>query len=57
MAYSKEAHDLLDSALEVLKSKTNYPYARMVGYLIPNVDLPTAQKIAKMILEMEVQND
>lgn len=55
--YSKEAHDLLDSALEVLKSKTNYPYARMVGYLIPNVDLPTAQRIAKMILEMEVQND
>lgn len=57
MAYSKEAHELLEQAFKVLKTKTNYPYPRMVGYLIPNVDLPTAQRIAKMIEEMEVQND
>ena len=55
MTYSKEAHDLLNEALEVLKTKVDYPYARMLGYLIPNVDLPTAQRIAKMIEEMEVQ--
>ncbi len=57
MTYSKEAHDLLDNALEVLKTKTNYPYPRMVGMLFPNVDLPTAQKIAKIVEEMEKQND
>jgi hypothetical protein len=55
MTYSKEAHDLLDQALEVLKTKVDYPYARMVGYLMPNVDLPTAQRIAKIVEEMEVQ--
>ena len=57
MAYSKEAHDLLDQTLEVLKTKVDYPYARMVGYLIPNVDLETAKRIAKIVEEMEVQND
>jgi hypothetical protein len=55
MAYSKEAHDLLDQTLEVLKTKVDYPYARMVGYLMPNVDLETAQRIAKIVEEMEVQ--
>ncbi len=55
MTYSKEAHELLNETLEVLKTKVDYPYARMVGYLIPNVDLETAQRIAKMVEEMEVQ--
>jgi hypothetical protein len=55
MAYSKEAHDLMDKTLEVLKTKADYPYARMVGFLIPNIDLPTAQRIARMVEEMEVQ--
>jgi hypothetical protein len=57
MAYSREAHELLDQTLEVLKTKTNYAYPRMVGYLMVNVDLPTAQRIAKLVEEMEVQND
>ncbi len=55
MTYNKEAHDLLDQTLELLKTKVDYPYARMVGYLIPNVDLETAQRIAKIVEEMEVQ--
>jgi hypothetical protein len=55
MSYSKEAHDLLDKTLEVLKTKADFPYARMLGMLLPNVDLPTAQRIAKMVEEMEVQ--
>jgi hypothetical protein len=58
MAYSKEAHDLLDSALEVLKTKKGrYAHSYMLGLLMPNIDLTTAQRITKMILEMEVQND
>ncbi len=55
MTYNKEAHDLLDQTLELLKTKVDYPYARMVGYLMPNVDLETAQRIAKIVEEMEVQ--
>ena len=57
MAYSREAHDLLDSALEVLKTKTKYAYPRMVGMLMVNVNLTDAKRIAKIIEEMEVQND
>lgn len=57
MAYSKEAHELLEQAFKVLKTKTNYPYPRMVGLLIPNVGLADAKRIAKLIEEMEVQND
>ena len=56
MTYSREAHDLLDSALEVLKTKKGqYAHSYMLGLLMPNIDLPTAQRIAKMILEMEVK--
>lgn len=55
MAYSKEAHELLEQAFKVLKTKVDYPYARMVGYLIPNVSLTDAKRIAKIIEEMEVQ--
>ena len=58
MAYSREAHELLDSALEVLKTKKGkYAHSYMLGMLMPNIDLPTAQRIAKMILEMESEND
>lgn len=58
MAYSKEAHDLLDSALEVLKTKKGkYAHSYMLGLLMPNVNLTDAQRVAKMILEMEVEND
>ena len=53
MAYSKESHELLEKAFQVLKTKVDYPYARMVGLLIPNVPLSEAKRIAKMIEEME----
>ncbi len=53
MAYSREAHELLDQTLEVLKTKTNYAYPRMVGYLMPNVDLETAKRIFEMVSEWE----
>jgi hypothetical protein len=58
MTYSKEAHDLLDSALEVLKTKKGkYAHSYMLGLLMPNVNLTDATRIAKMILEMEGDND
>ena len=57
MAYNREAYDLLEKAFAELKTKTKYPYARMVGYLIPNVGLTDAKRIAKLISEMEAQND
>jgi hypothetical protein len=53
MAYNREAHELLEAAFKVLKTKKSEPYAYMVGLLIPNVGLTDAQRIAKMILEME----
>jgi hypothetical protein len=58
MAYNKEAHDLLESALKVLQNKKGkYAHSYMLGLLMPNVNLTDATRIAKMILEMEVEND
>jgi hypothetical protein len=53
MNYSKEAHDLLNEALELLIAKAHHPYPRMVGYLMPNVDLETAKRIFEMVSEWE----
>jgi uncharacterized protein (UPF0297 family) len=53
MSYSREAHELLNQTFEVLKTKSNYPYARMVGYLMPNVSLEDAKRIAEMVEEWE----
>jgi hypothetical protein len=54
MAYSREAHELLESALKVLKTKKgSLAHSYMLGLLMPNVGLTDAQRIAKMILEME----
>ncbi len=55
MAYSREAHELLDEAFEVLKTKVQFPYAYMTGMLLPNVPLTEAKRIAKIIEEMESQ--
>ena len=55
--YSREAHELLESALKVLKNKKgNLAHSYMLGLLMPNVHLEDAQRIAKMILEMESDN-
>lgn len=55
MSYSKEAHELLNDAFEVLKTKVAFPYAYFTGMLIPNVPLSEAKRIAKIIQELEVQ--
>jgi hypothetical protein len=59
MSYNREAHELLESAFKVLKHKKGYDiaYAYMVGLLMPNVAMPDAVRIAKMISEMEDKND
>jgi hypothetical protein len=49
MAYNREAHELLEATFKVLQTKTNYAYPRMVGYLMPNVDLETAKRIAEIV--------
>jgi len=55
--FDLEAYNTIDKALAELKTKTAYPYARMVGYLMCNVSLTDAKRIAKIISELEVQND
>jgi hypothetical protein len=53
MTYSREAHELLEETLQLLIAKANHPYPRMVGYLMPNVDLETAKRIFEMVSEWE----
>lgn len=53
MAYSREAHETVELALALLKTKSNYAYPRMVGYLMPNVTLEDAKRILKMVQEYE----
>jgi hypothetical protein len=55
--FDLEAYNVIEKALVELKTKTKYPYARMVGYLMCNVSLTDAQRIAKLISELEDQND
>ena len=59
MTYSREAHDLIEQAFQELKTKKSngVAYAYMLGLLMPNVSLTNAKRIAKMISEMEVEND
>jgi hypothetical protein len=58
MTYSREAHELLDSALEVLKTKKGkYAHSYMLGLLMPNIDLPTAQRLAELINKMDTEED
>lgn len=49
MTYSKEAHELLDDTLkEMIRIYGgSTAYARMVGYLMVNVSLADAKRIAK----------
>ena len=54
-SFDLEAFETIEKALRELKTKTNYPYARMVGYLMCNVTLTDAQRIANIISEMEVE--
>lgn len=53
--FDLEAYNTIEKALQELKTKTDYPYAMMVGYLMCNVKLTDAKRIAKLISEMEVR--
>lgn len=53
MAYNKEAYDIVEEALKLLKTKSNYAYPRMVGYLQPSVGLEDAKRILKLVQEYE----
>ena len=53
MSFDLQAFNLIEETMKELKTKTNYPYARMVGYLMCNIKLEDAQRIANLISEME----
>ena len=53
MSFDLQAYNLIEQAMEELKTKSNYPYATMVGYLMCNISLEDAQRVAKTISEME----
>lgn len=53
MAYNREAYDMVEEALKLLKAKSSYPYPRMVGYLMASVGLEDAKRILKLVQEFE----
>ena len=53
MSFDLQAYNLIEQAMEELKTKSNYPYATMVGYLMCSVQLEDAQRIADLVSEME----
>ena len=53
MAFNVEAYNTVQEALELLKTKSDYAYPRMVGYLQVNVGLEDAKRILKLVQEFE----
>jgi hypothetical protein len=53
MKDERNSVEILEDALELLKTKTKYPYPRMVGYLMAAVSLTNAKIIARLIEEMK----
>ena len=54
MAYNKEAYQIIEEALELLKTKAEHPYPRMVGYLQAGFgDVEEAKQILKLVQEWE----
>lgn len=53
MSFNREAYDTVEKALELLKTKSDYAYPRMVGYLMANVRLEDAKRILKLVEEFE----
>jgi hypothetical protein len=50
MTYNRQAHELLEQTLKVLVAEdSKTAYAKMVGYLIVNVGLDDAIRIAKIV--------
>ena len=55
MSYSREAHELLQETLEkLLAQKGELAYPAMVGYLMVNVGLEDAKRIAKHVSDKAV---
>ena len=54
MAYNREAHELIEATLQkMIATEPETAYARMVGYLMPNVNLTDAKMIARLVEEKE----
>lgn len=53
MAFNLEAYDTIEEALKLLKTKSDYAYPRMVGYLMANIGLEDANRILKLVQEFE----
>lgn len=51
--FSSEAYDTIEKALKLLKTKTDYPYPRMVGYMQACVSLEDAKRILELVEKME----
>jgi hypothetical protein len=56
MAYSRESHELIEATLQEMIAKygSSRAYAMMVGYLMVNVPLADAKRIAESESEREV---
>jgi len=53
MSYNKEAYQIIEEALQLLKTKSNYAYPRMVGYMQVAIGLTEAKAILKLVQEFE----
>jgi hypothetical protein len=57
MAYNRQAHDLMESILQVLKARQKVngvdAYAYITGLMMPNISLTDAQRLAKLVLDDE----
>lgn len=54
MSFNREAYDTIEEALQLLKTKSNYAYPRMVGYLQANIsNVEDAKRILKLVQEFE----
>ena len=54
MSFNREAYDIIEEALQLLKTKSNHAYPRMVGYLQVAVgDVEDAKRILKLVQEYE----
>lgn len=57
MAYNRQAHELMESTLQVLRARQKVngvdAYAYMTGLLMPNISLTDAKRIAKLVLDDE----
>ena len=51
--FNREAYDLIEEALQLLKTKSKHPYPRMVGYMQVAIGLEEAKKILKLVEEWE----